>query len=62
MQSSTWLNAERTLHGRLKVIPTRPKAEEGLLSGGTITFTHLVGGQFLGLGSGLRLGLGLGLV
>ena len=32
----------RTLHRRLKVIPTRPKAEEGLLSGATITFTHLV--------------------
>ena len=52
----------RTLHGRLKVIPTRPKAEEGLLSGATITFTHLVSGQLLGLLLGLGSGLGLGLV
>ena len=50
----------RTLHGRLKVRPTRPKAEEGLLSGATITFTHLVSGQSLGLQLGLGLGSGLG--
>ena len=49
-------------------ISTRPKAkgsfaratennvEEALISGATITFTHLVSGQFLGLGSGLGSG------
>ena len=53
-------------------ISTRPKAkgsfaratennvEEALISGATITFTHLVSGQFLGLGSGLGLGFSSG--
>ena len=53
-------------------ISTRPKAkgsfaratennvEEALISGATITFTHLVSGQFLGLGSGLGSGFSSG--
>ena len=51
MQSST--RPMKTLHGRLKIMPTELKAEKALLSGVTITFTHLVDGQLLGLGSGL---------
>ena len=54
MQSSTRPKAEENF-----ARASESNAEEALLSGATITVTHLVSGQLLGLGSGLGSGLGL---